>query len=436
MAISQTALGINARNTLYIREMNSTKARRIADNKLRTKKTFLEAGIATSALLASFSNRREVVEFDWASLPRRFVLKPAHGYGGNGIMIVKKWNGETGESVSGNIIYLEDIERQIFDILAGEHSLGLVSDSAFIEEFIVSAPFFKKMQPTGLPDIRMIVINGVPVMSMLRFPTEGSGGRANIHQGAIGLGIDMATGITTGGVQYRKLIEHFPGTKVKTRGLKIPFWDDILVLASKGQRASQLGFAGIDIVIAKTRGPLIIEVNARPGLEIQNINRASLRTRLERLHHMKTPSLSRSVRIAKALFAEDTLDAIMMNKGRVLGAVEPVVLTGNGKEHEVFARIDTGATRTSIDEELCKELGFQLTGKEISVRSASGQTKRPVAKISYHMHGKHIVGEATVIDRAHMKYPLIVGRKHMDGFLVNPSLVVHRLEDVEGIDIS
>jgi len=40
-------------------------------------------------------------------------------------------------------------------------------------------------------------------MAMLRLPTKESGGKANLQQGAIGLGIDMASGVTTSAVQGR-----------------------------------------------------------------------------------------------------------------------------------------------------------------------------------------------------------------------------------------
>jgi len=36
----------------------------------------------------------------------------------------------------------------------------------------------------GLPDIRIICFNMVPVIAMLRIPTELSDGKANLHSGA------------------------------------------------------------------------------------------------------------------------------------------------------------------------------------------------------------------------------------------------------------
>ncbi len=439
MAVSKQALGINARNVLFVRALNPPRAHRRANNKLATKRLYTREGIATPRLIAAFKSRRELFSFRWDTLPKRFVLKPARGYGGKGIIAVKKWNGKEGECMDGTPITLKEIERHLFDVFEGVYSLGDMPDSAFVEEFVTLAPFFKKMQPAGLPDIRVIVANGIPVMAMLRFPTAQSGGRANVHQGAIGVGIDMGTGITLGGLRYQKPVDYFPGTKVKTRGVCIPRWDEILRLASRAQRVSELGFAGVDIVMGKTGEPLVLEINAAPGLEIQNVNRSSLRTRLDRIHYLKTPTVKRAVEIAKSLFAHRELENITPRTGhqRVIGIIEPVLLSCAGGEKEVFAKMDTGAYRTSIDESLCKELGCTLVpGKRHKVWSATGVSSRPLAQVQFILNGKRIVDEVTVMDRAHMRYPMIVGRRNLRGFLVDPSLVLRALHAARGKEVA
>jgi glutathione synthase/RimK-type ligase-like ATP-grasp enzyme len=62
--------------------------------------------------------------------------------------------------------------------------------------------------------------------------------------------------------------------------MKINDWQRYLEMACLVQAASRLGYAGVDIV-PTTRGPVTLEVNKRPGLEIQNTNLAGLVKRLE-----------------------------------------------------------------------------------------------------------------------------------------------------------
>ena len=121
-------------------------------------------------------------------------------------------------------------------------------------------------------------------MAMLRFPTKSSDGKANLQQGAIGVGIDLATGTTTTAVLGKnKIIEYVPGTRLLLSGIKIPYWNDILKLAVRAQEISGLGFLGADIAIDKSHGPvMVIELNARPGLSIQIANLAGLKERLKK----------------------------------------------------------------------------------------------------------------------------------------------------------
>jgi hypothetical protein len=69
------------------------------------------------------------------------------------------------------------------------YALGGQSDVAFVEELLEVHPALTKIVNDGVPDVRVIVHRGVPVMSMMRLPTRRSRGRANLHQGAIGAGV-------------------------------------------------------------------------------------------------------------------------------------------------------------------------------------------------------------------------------------------------------
>jgi hypothetical protein len=307
------------------------------------------------------------------------------------------------------------------DILDGAYSLQYLPDKAFIEERVNLSPFFKKLGSVGIADIRIIVFNNVPIMAMMRLPTEESGGKANLHLGALGIGIDIRTGITTNAILRDKRITMIPSTKIKTRGIKIPQWDDLLLIAAKTQAAIGLGYAGVDIVFDEKKGPEILEVNARPGLSIQNANLASLRTRLERVENMSVPTPVRGVELAKSLFAAEFAEKVRTGP-TILSVIEPVTIKNGEDIRNIVAKIDTGAYRTSIDEKLAKELNLKEGEKQVLTSSASGKNVRPTVHVTLELKGRKISTIASVIDRSHMRYPMIVGRRDLKGFLVNPEI--------------
>ncbi len=411
---------MNARNYLYIRRYNPPSARYVADDKLETKKLLLANGIPAADLFAEFASREDIKTFDWTSLPKSgFAAKPARGWGGGGILPIKDWNGKEGKTVSGDEYTVDQLEGHILDILEGAYSLQYLPDRAFIEERLTENPFFKRIKVIGIPDIRIIVLNGVPVMAMMRLPTRESGGKANLHQGAIAVGIDIKTGITTSGVWHDKVIHYIPDTKIKVQGIKIPEWNTLLLMASKTQLVSGLGYVGVDLVIDGKKGPLVLELNARPGLSIQIANLASLRTRLERVENMDIPSAERGVEVAKSLFAAPFAAKVQIEK-KVLGVIEQVKVLGESSEKTVEAKLDTGAFRSSIDIKLAKELGINVSDeRKVFVRSASGQTYRPLVNITFELAGKKIVSDASVVDRSHLRYLIIIGRKDLKGFMID-----------------
>ena len=421
MALSQNVLGMNARNYLYIRKFNRRKYKLIADDKLLTKQRLIKHSVPTTSLLASFTNLEQVRSFDWTTLPKSFVLKPSHGYGGRGILVVSEWDGTAGVR-SGKRITLSDLESEIFGSIDGAHSLNNLPDTAFIEERVLIHPFFKKLAVGGVPDIRVIVCNGIPVMAMVRLPTKYSDGKANLHLGAVGIGIDMRTGITTHAVTGSEVVRFIPGMKTKVHGIKLPDWENIMRVAIKAQHVSKLGFVGIDIVMDETLGPLVLEVNARPGLSIQIANQASLRTRLERVSYLTEPKIDRAIQLAQQLFADESLEAVSV-ADRTLGVIEKITIVGDNKKKTIRAKIDTGAFRTSIDVDLVHELGLDLHDKLVNVRSGSGRQKRKTVKISYQMKGRTIKTVASYTERSHLRFPIIIGRRDLKGFLVDPEKI-------------
>jgi len=420
MPISRQVLGMNARNFLYIRKFNPPSAKRIADDKLETKKLFLSHDIQTTRLIHIFETRDSIRDFSWQLPEEGFVVKPARGYGGEGIIVFKQWSNGVGLSVSGQEYTIKQLESHILDIFEGVYSLQSLPDKAYIEERINPHPFFKKFAPIGLPDIRVIVFNKVPIMSMVRLPTEESKGKANLHLGAIAAGVDIRTGITNHAIHRDKAITFIPGTKIKARGIKIPDWERVLYLAVKTQSVCGLGYVGVDLVLDADNGSMVLEINARPGLSIQNANLASLRSRLERVEHLQISSIERGIEVSQSLFAEEFSEKVEI-RPKVLGVVEPITIIHNGIERTVDAKLDTGAFRTSLDEDLARELDIPILPKKIFIQSASGQQYRPAVKIVYVLAGRRISTVATIAKRSHLTYPIIIGRRDLRGFYVDPT---------------
>ena len=452
---------MNSRNLDYIRPNNLLEAKKLADDKLLSKKILKKNDVPVPTLIAKIKSRDDLESFNWQDLPETFALKPNRGFGGEGILIVygKKKNHEhVWIKADGSLVTIADLKDHIRNILDGSFSLSNTPDVAFFEERLQLLKLFKPYAFKGIPDIRVIVFNKVPVMAMLRLPTRESGGKANLQQNAIGVGIDMASGITTTAIQGKRgFIEQIPNTRLVLSGIKIPRWRDILALAVKTQEISGLGFLGADIAIDKERGPVILELNARPGLSIQLANRSGLKERMDRVAGLAIKTSEKGVRVGMDLFGgevEEELEEISGKK--IISTIERVKLIGrDGKEVEAEAKIDTGAYSTSIDLEIAKTLGFQETidafsaldmsqykltpESELSVKkdilnkfkdsvsfledvsvifSSSGSSVRPVVKIVCILDGVHTETKANIISRENLKHPMIVGRRDLKNFLI------------------
>jgi len=474
---SRKILGMNARNLQFIRPNNLRRARRLADDKLFSKRVLKKAELPVPNVIAKIKSFEELENFDWGALPDSWVLKPNRGFGGEGILVVygkkkpardaSRLGRDAGGSLpdtwikaDSSLVTIEDIKTHVQNILDGSFSLAGVPDIAFFEERLKLLKLFKPYSFKGVPDIRIIVYNKVPVMAMLRLPTRESDGKANLQQGAIGVGIDLATGVTTTAVQGKnKVIEYLPGTRLLLSGIKIPYWKDILALAVRAQEISKLGFLGADVAIDRDRGPVFLELNARPGLSIQLANLDGLLGRLRRVEDLKIKTIEKGVAVGMNLFGGEIEEEIEDISGKkLIGTIEKVKITGKDeKEIEAEARIDTGAGISSIDKELAKKLGFEevvkywedfhldrtLSNEEIKTLSANETWKRleqhsdiiGVAK-TYSSHGATyrieiklnlalsdipIVSKIAIANRTGLKYPLLIGRRDLKNFLINPA---------------
>ncbi len=273
-------LGMNRRNACYVLNRNRRALYPLVDDKLKTKDILDRHQIPTPELYFSITSNFEIRLLKEIKFLKEFVVKPARGAEGRGILVIVGREGKDWRKASGELISVEQLQYHVANILSGLFSLGGTDDHAFIEYCVHSHAVFRNIAYRGVPDIRVILYRGIPTMAMLRLPTKESDGRANLHQGAVGAGVVIQEGITLGGVHHNKLIDIHPDTKVPIRGFKIPFWADILEISAKIYESFGLGYMGVDFVIDHILGPLILELNARPGLNIQLANRKGLLPRL------------------------------------------------------------------------------------------------------------------------------------------------------------
>lgn len=275
-------LGINARNYDYILKYNDRRYFPLVDNKLKTKEVALNNGINTTKVIGVINYCHEIKNLlNIVRGYREFVIKPTQGSGGKGILVIKSFTDDNFITASNVSLTLKDVSEHCFNILSGLYSLGGQNDSIIIEEMIQFTDAFKNYSFQGVPDSRIIVYKGIPVMAMMRLSTSISNGKANLHQGAIGVGIDLKNGHASHAVMKDKPIEKHPDTGADLSSLVIPQWQDHLKIAYESCRITHLNYIGADIVLDKYRGALLLELNARPGLAIQIANKIGLRKRLE-----------------------------------------------------------------------------------------------------------------------------------------------------------
>ncbi|CAM2951571.1 alpha-L-glutamate ligase-like protein [Vibrio ordalii] len=305
-------MGMNKRNHSYIGRYNDRSKYPLVDDKLQTKLIAQRAGCTVPKLIGVISNQANVKSIhamvkEWPG----FVIKPARGSGGKGILVIMSHKDGVYTKPSGATINQQDVERHISNALAGLFSLGGKNDVAVVENLIKFDDCFEGFSYEGVPDVRIIVFKGYPVMAMMRLSTSASDGKANLHQGAVGVGLDIATGKAVRAVQFNLPITEHPDTGKDLSTLQVPHWKKLLTLASSAWEMTGLGYMGTDMVLDKEEGPMVLELNARPGLAIQIANGAWLLPRLQHIESLGSqliyPSPEERVAYAAKQFGSDEL---------------------------------------------------------------------------------------------------------------------------------
>jgi len=302
------ALGLNRRNADYTLKYNQRRLYPLVDDKLRTKQLAEEAGMAVPELYGVVEAAHQIRH--WSDLLKGrsdFVVKPSRGSGGEGILVISGRLKDMYRVTNGELASQSELDYHVLNILSGIYSLGGLSDRALVEYRVQCDPVFDSVTYHGVPDIRIVVFLGVPVMAMVRLPTRMSRGKANLHQGAVGAGIDMAKGTTLTGVWKNNIVTEHPDTGMRLTHLKVPKWEHLLQLASRCYELTGLGYQGVDLVLDRDRGPLILELNARPGLNIQIANHAGLLPRLEVVEQLRERLHSAEDRVA---FSQQRFSAV------------------------------------------------------------------------------------------------------------------------------
>lgn len=294
-------MGMNQRNVNYIGRYNPRKFYPLVDNKLKTKNIAVAAGVTVPKLIGTIQQQHEVGRIaemvkDWSG----FCIKPARGSGGKGILVIVRQEDGQYFKPNGSPCNAADLERHISNILAGLFSLGGKPDFVLVEDLIHFDDVFDGYSFEGVPDTRVIIFKGFPVMSMMRLSTASSDGKANLHQGAVGVGICLRTGRAVRAVQHNEPIRYHPDTNKDLFNLVVPHWLKLLNLAANCYEMSGLGYIGTDMVLDKRRGPMLLELNARPGLSIQIANAAGLLPRLRMVEKLGNVKMTAEERVQYA----------------------------------------------------------------------------------------------------------------------------------------
>jgi alpha-L-glutamate ligase-like protein len=274
-------LGMNARNTCCILDGNPRPRYPTVDRKRAFHDLCRAIGVPTPDLHAALLTHAALRHLPRLLVGREeFVIKPNRGAAGRGVLVIVGRDGDHFRRHDDAAVTFDDLRQHVSGVLSGLYSLGGQEDEALIQQRVVPDPVLGRVSYHGAPDVRVLLDRHEPVMAMLRLPTRASGGRANLHQGAVGAGIDVAAGVTCHAVLRSRSADRHPDTGESVIGIRVPHWADVLAMARTVSRAVGLNYLGVDVVLDRCRGPLLLEANARPGLAIQIANGTGLWSRM------------------------------------------------------------------------------------------------------------------------------------------------------------
>ncbi|MGF1543274.1 MAG: alpha-L-glutamate ligase-like protein [Parvularculaceae bacterium] len=341
-------IGVNERNVRFINAGNQRKLFHLVDDKFETKRLCETADIPTPELYGVVRDARDMRRLpEFLAAEDGCVIKPALGSQGKGIMVVAgPMRGGCWRLANGKRVTEDALRYHINNIISGMYSLGGQPDKALIEYRVKFDDAFEKISFKGVPDIRIIVLDGAPAAAMIRLPTADSDGKANLHRGGVGVGLDIATGRTARGMQFDKPIGFHPDTGEPLENIEVPYWDRMLEMAAQSYDVTKLGYIGVDLVLDRARGPMLLELNGRPGLSIQIAIQQGLRARLnaiKRANLADKPAAER-IAIAKRIASTDGVSIKPAPSPTTEAPAISAAATGDATADEEAPAIDPGST--------------------------------------------------------------------------------------------
>lgn len=265
------------------------------------------------------------------------------------------------------------------------------SRQAFLQQFVGH-------DGTRHSDLRVYVVGGSIVGAMNRYAPPG----------------DWRTNVALGG-------------DVEDAGSELD--ESVRRIALRSVDVVGLDYAGVDVVEG-TDGYYVLEVNPTAGFrglfEATGRSPAPFIAQLAIERAGGDADESHVDRLATTL--DDSRPACMPPEARredfdrtTIGYVEEVVVMGTRGQQSVLAKSDTGATRTSIDAGLAAEIGTGPITDTVRVRSGSVKTgkSRPLVDLVVGVSGRQHTVTASVEDRSHMDYPLLLGHDVLEHYDVD-----------------
>ncbi|OVE85648.1 RimK family alpha-L-glutamate ligase [Natronolimnobius baerhuensis] len=249
-------------------------------------------------------------------------------------------------------------------------------------------------------DIRVYVVGGEVISAMYRYAPDNDW-RTNV---ALGGSVENAT-------------EDLP--------------EEAREMARRAADSTGLDYAGVDLVESDD-GWFVLEVNPTAGFkglyEATGISPAPMIAELAIEAAGGEVDTDRVDELSAVLDDSQPTarppQTIQDNSERsIIGYTEEVVLSGTSGSKSVLSKSDTGATRTSIDTSLAADIGAGPIKSITRVRSGSSKTtkSRPVVDVVVGVGGNQHTVTASVEDRSHMDYPVILGRDILGNYQVDVS---------------
>ena len=105
----------------------------------------------------------------------------------------------------------------------------------------------------------------------------------------------------------------------------------------------------------------------------------------------------------------------------IVGFVEPVMILGKEKQQRLLARVDSGATSSSIDKKVAEDLDLGPVIGQKLIKNANGQSRRDVIKVRLQIGDEEYEEDFTLADRSRINFPVLVGCNILEqNFLIDP----------------